>query len=54
MQFFWANAFDDLPAGEVIAAFTIPIDMGTGLLEASTMFKGVTLGKFGRTSPSRC
>ena len=44
IQFSGATAFDDLHASnEVVAAFAIRFDEGTGLLGASTMSEGVTL-----------
>jgi hypothetical protein len=37
-----ATAFNDLSVREVVAALGVQIDMGTGLLGASTMSEGVT------------
>jgi hypothetical protein len=55
IPFLGATAFDNLHASnEVVAAFARRIDEGTGLLGASTMSEGVTLGQLGGTSPGRC
>ena len=55
IQVLGATTFDDLLASnEVTTAFAIRIDESTGLMGASTMSEGITLEKFGETSPGRC